>query len=50
MNAHEAFIRNLNLIINTSDIEQLTLILNRVLKDFNDLYHYFDKAIGEQEI
>ena len=44
MNAHEAFIRNLNLIINTGDIEQLPLILNRALRDFNELYHYFNKA------
>lgn len=46
LNAHEAFLRNLNLIVNTNDIEQLPLILNRALKDFNDLYHYFNKASG----
>lgn len=46
MNAHEAFIRNLNLIVNNTDIEQLPLILNRALRDFNDLYHYFNKATG----
>jgi hypothetical protein len=40
MSAHEAFLRNLNLIVNTSDIPQLPLILNRALRDFNDLYHY----------
>lgn len=46
MNAHEAFIRNLNLIVNTNDIDQLQLILNRSLRDFNELYHYFNKASG----
>ena len=46
MNAYEAFLRNLNLIVNTNDIEQLPLILNRALRDFNDLYHYFNKASG----
>jgi predicted Zn finger-like uncharacterized protein len=46
MNAQEAFIRNLNLIVNAADIEQLPLILNRALRDFNDLYHYFNKASG----
>lgn len=46
MNAHEAFIRNLNLIVNTNDIEQLPLILNRALRDFNELYYYYNKAAG----
>ncbi len=44
LNAHEAFLRNLNLIVNTNDINQLPMILNRALRDFNDLYHYFNKA------
>ena len=46
MNAHEAFIRNLNLIVNTNDIDQLPLILNRSLRDFNELYHYYNKSLG----
>jgi hypothetical protein len=46
MNAFEAFIRNLNLIVNTSDIEQIPLILNRALRDFNELYHYYHRASG----
>lgn len=45
MNAHDAFLRNLNLIVNTSDIPQLPLILNRALLDFNDLYHYLNKGL-----
>lgn len=44
MNAHDAFLRNLNLIINTSDLPQLPLILNRAVHDYNGLYHYFNKA------
>ena len=44
MNAQEAFIRNLNLIINSRDISQLPLIMNRALHDYNDLYHYFNQA------
>lgn len=44
MNAHDAFLRNLNLIINTADIPQLPLILNRAVHDYNGLYHYFNKA------
>lgn len=50
MNAHDAFLRNLNLIINTGDIPQLPLILNRAVHDFNDLYHYFNKANGVEPI
>ncbi len=50
LNAHEAFIRNLNLVVNTNDIEQLPLILNRALRDFNDLYYYFNKATGATAI
>lgn len=50
MNAHEAFLRNLNLIVNTADIPQLPLILNRAVHDFNDLYHYLNKGLGVEPI
>ena len=50
MNAHEAFLRNLNLIVNTSDIPQLPLILNRAVLDYNDLYHYLNKGLGVEPI
>jgi len=46
MNAHEAFLRNLNLIVNTSDLAQLPLILNRSIGDYNDLYRHFNVAAG----
>jgi len=46
MNAHEAFLRNLNLIVNTNDLQQLPLILNRAVGDYNDLYHNYNKATG----
>lgn len=50
MNAHEAFLRNLNLIVNTEDLGQLPLILNRALHDFNGLYHYLNQGLGTQPI
>ncbi len=50
MNAHDAFLRNLNLIVNINDLPQLPLILNRALGDYNDLYNYFNKASGLQAI
>jgi len=50
MNAHDAFARNLNLIVNTSDIPQLPLILNRAMLDFNDLYHYLNLGLNLEPI
>lgn len=50
LNAHEAFIRNLNLIVGTNDIPKLPLIMNRALRDFNELYFFFNKAQGSMAI
>lgn len=50
LSAHEAFTRNLNLIVNTTDIEKLPLVLNRALRDFNELYYYFNQASGAASI
>jgi hypothetical protein len=50
MNAHDAFLRNLNLIINSNDIPQIPLILNRALRDFNALYVDYNRAIGVEAI
>jgi len=50
MNAQDAFLRNLNLVVNTADLPQLPLIMQRALGDYNDLYHYFNYASGLQPI
>ncbi|MFL6466788.1 MAG: zinc-ribbon domain-containing protein [Pyrinomonadaceae bacterium] len=50
MNAQDAFLRNLNLIVNNDDIGQLPLILNRAIHDFNDLYHYLNRGLGVEPI
>ncbi len=50
LNAQEAFMRNLNLIVNSNDIPQLPLILNRALRDFNEIYRYFNEAVNAQSI
>lgn len=50
MNAHDAFLRNLNLIVNTADLPQLPLILNRAILDFNDLYLYLNRGLGVEPI
>ncbi|HEX3101365.1 MAG TPA: zinc-ribbon domain-containing protein [Pyrinomonadaceae bacterium] len=46
MNAHDGFLRNLNLIVNTNDLPQLPLIINRAVGDYNELYNYFNRASG----
>ena len=46
MHAHDAFLRNLNLIVNTADVDQLPMILTRALGDYNDLYNFFNRAMG----
>lgn len=50
LGAHEAFLRNLNLIVNSADIAQLPMILNRALKDFNEIYRHFNSALGAEAI
>lgn len=50
MNAHEAFLRNLNLIVSSDDISQLPLVLDRALHDFNDLYLNYNRATGAEAI
>jgi DNA-binding NtrC family response regulator len=44
-NTHEAFLRNLNLIVNSNDLHHLPSILQRALHDYNDLYRNFNKAL-----
>ncbi len=50
LNAHEAFLRNINLVVNTGDIDQLPMILTKSLSDFNDLYRYYNRATGAAAI
>lgn len=46
-NMHEAFLRNLNLIVNSSDLHHLPSILYRALRDHNELYRHFNKALSK---
>ncbi|MGI8639397.1 MAG: zinc-ribbon domain-containing protein [Pyrinomonadaceae bacterium] len=50
MSAHEAFLRNLNLVVNSNDINQLPLVLNRSLRDFNEIYRFYNEALGASSI
>ena len=46
LSAHDAFLRNLNLIVNSNDISQIPLILNRALRDYNEIYRHYKEAAG----
>lgn len=46
LSAHDAFLRNLNLIVNSNDVAQFPLILNRALRDFNEIYRHYNEAAG----
>lgn len=46
LSAHEAFMKNYNLVVNYADVQQLPLILNRALRDYNELYSNFNSAVG----
>lgn len=46
LNAHEAFLRNINLVVGSGDTDQLPMILDKALSDFNDLYRYYNRATG----
>jgi predicted Zn finger-like uncharacterized protein len=44
--AHAAFAVGANLVVNTTDAEELPLALERNIRDLNDLYRDFNKALG----
>lgn len=44
--AHAAFLDNANLVINTADVSGLPLVLERNVRDLNELYRDFNKAMN----
>jgi predicted Zn finger-like uncharacterized protein len=50
LDAHSAFIQNVNLIVNYGDIEVMTPALERALRDFNDLHRSYNDALGVSPI
>lgn len=46
LDTYLAFINGVNLTVNTEDIGQLDLILERSIRDFNEAYHPFNTAAG----
>lgn len=45
--SHEAFLRNLNLIVNAKDLTNLPQILRRERRDFDETYRNFKKALAK---
>jgi predicted Zn finger-like uncharacterized protein len=50
MNAHEAFLKNLNLLINSADLDQISMIMSRALRDFNELYRHYNRSLNLEAI
>lgn len=45
LDTHAAFVHNVNLVVNTADIDRLPNVLERTLRDYNDLYRDFNTAL-----
>jgi response regulator RpfG family c-di-GMP phosphodiesterase len=50
MDSHAAFVQNVNLVVNLADVDKLPKVLERTLRDFNDLYRDFNAALNVAEI
>lgn len=48
--AHAAFLGNANLVFNPSDLENLIRVLDKNIRDLNELYREFNKASGVSEL
>ena len=46
MDVHAAFLNNVNLVVNPSDIEQLPEVLDLSIRHYNDLYKPFTQALN----
>lgn len=46
LDTHAAFVNNVNLVINSGDIENMPRALERAIRDFNDLYRNFNTALN----
>jgi len=46
LDTHAAFVHNVNLVVNTADVDRLPQVLERTIRDFNDLYADFNAALN----
>ncbi|HVG35777.1 MAG TPA: zinc-ribbon domain-containing protein [Pyrinomonadaceae bacterium] len=50
LDAHAAFVNNVNMVVNPADIEIMPQALERALRDFNELYREFNLAVSAPTI
>ncbi|HEV7680550.1 MAG TPA: response regulator [Pyrinomonadaceae bacterium] len=50
MDAHTAFLNNVNAIINISEIDQLPSLIERRVREYNELYKDFNLTLGIQAL
>ena len=50
MDAHTAFLNNVNAIINVSEIDELPSLIERRVREYNELYRDFNKTLGVQAL
>jgi predicted Zn finger-like uncharacterized protein len=50
LDTHAAFVNNVNLVVNISDLDHLPQALERAIRDFNDLYRDFNTALNVASI
>jgi predicted Zn finger-like uncharacterized protein len=46
LDAHSAFLNNANLTVNLNDLEELPVVLDGALREFNELYADFNRALN----
>lgn len=47
---HAAFLKNVNLVLNPTEMSSLPDVLERVMREHNDLYHDFNHALGVSDL
>ena len=50
LDSHAAFVHNVNVVVNIADVDKLPQVLERTLRDYNDLYRDFNYALNIAEI
>ena len=50
MDAHTAFLNNVNAIINVSEIDELPSLIERRVREYNELYKDFNNTLGVQAL
>ena len=50
LDSHAAFVHNVNLVVNIADLDKMPQVLERTLRDYNDLYRDFNTALNVAEI